>query len=165
MHPKYRTIGLGSKLIRETLACAGTPFVEMVTVMAKYNPFGEKAGMQKTAKQPPPKEALHITETLQKLGFNVQLLGSRTYVLKKLQYTKPTHLTRLRQSFIQHNHQRFQKEFSYHQPYGKIETYKAGVEEADLEKLAKPIKICGMLLQTKVYLFWKARGSYLNLLV
>jgi len=65
------------------------------------------------------------------------------------------HLTRLRQSFIQNNHQRFQKEFSPHQPYGKLEKYKAGVEKADLEKLAKLIKICGMLLQTKVYLFWK----------
>ncbi len=65
------------------------------------------------------------------------------------------HLIRLRQAFIQHNHQRFQKEFSPHQPYGKAEKYKAGVENADLEELAKLIKICGMLLQTKVYLFWR----------
>jgi len=59
------------------------------------------------------------------------------------------------QAFIQHNHQRFQKEFNPHQPYGKFKKYKAGVEKADLEKLAKLIKICGMLLQTKVYLFWE----------
>jgi len=64
------------------------------------------------------------------------------------------HLTLLRQTFIQHNHQRFQKEFSPHQPYGKFRKYKAGVEKADLEKVAKLIRICGMLLQTKVYLFW-----------
>ena len=48
VHPEYRTIGLGSKLVRETLAFAGTPYVEMVAVMAKYNPFAEKAGMQKS---------------------------------------------------------------------------------------------------------------------
>jgi len=30
IHPKYRTIGLGAKLIRETLPLAGTPYVEMV---------------------------------------------------------------------------------------------------------------------------------------
>ncbi|MDI6847664.1 MAG: hypothetical protein QMD13_06005 [Candidatus Bathyarchaeia archaeon] len=59
----------------------------------------------------------------------------------------------LREAFIQHNHQRFQKEFSPHQPYGKFEKYKTGAEKADLEKLTKLIKICGMLLQTKVYLF------------
>lgn len=56
VHPKYRTIGLGNKLVRETLAFAGTPFVEMVAVMAKYNPFAEKAGMEKIAEQPPSKK-------------------------------------------------------------------------------------------------------------
>ena len=45
--PKYRTFGLGSKLIRETLPLAGTPYVEMVAVMAKYNQFAEKAGKRK----------------------------------------------------------------------------------------------------------------------
>ena len=35
VHPKYRTIGLGAKLIRETLPLVGTPYVEMVAVMAK----------------------------------------------------------------------------------------------------------------------------------
>jgi len=68
---------------------------------------------------------------------------------------KTEQLTLLRQAFSQHNHQRFQKQFSPHQPYGEFEKYRAGVENADLEKLAKLIKICGMLLQTKVYLFWK----------
>jgi hypothetical protein len=29
-----------------------------------------------------------------------------------------------------------------------------GIENADSEKLARLIKIVGMLLQTKVYLFW-----------
>jgi hypothetical protein len=57
----------------------------MSEVMAKYDPFGEKAGMQKIAEQPPPKEALAIAEILQKLGFNIQLLGSEKYVLNKLQ--------------------------------------------------------------------------------
>jgi hypothetical protein len=73
------------KLVRETLSLAGTPCVEMPAVMAKYNPFAEKAGMRKIAKQPPPKEALKIAEILQKLGFNIQLLGSEKYVLNKLQ--------------------------------------------------------------------------------
>ena len=51
IHPKYRTIGLGAKLIRETLPLAGTPYVELIAVMAKYSPFAEKAGMQKIAEQ------------------------------------------------------------------------------------------------------------------
>lgn len=155
VHPKYRTIGLGVKLVRETLPLAGTPYTEMVAVMAKCNPFAEKAGMQKIAEQPPPKEALQVAETLQKMGFNIHLLSSRSYILKKLQHMKDTQLNRLRRAFIQNRHHRLQKEFSPHQPYGKFEEYKEGVENAGLEKIAKLIKICGVLLQTKVYLFWK----------
>jgi ABC-type ATPase with predicted acetyltransferase domain len=64
VHPRYRTIGLGSKLVRETLSLAGTPYVEMVAVMAKYNPFGEKAGMQKKAEQTPSKKALKIARAV-----------------------------------------------------------------------------------------------------
>lgn len=47
VHLKYRTIGLGVKPVRETLPLAGTPYVVMVAVMAKYNPFGEKPECRK----------------------------------------------------------------------------------------------------------------------
>lgn len=53
VHPKYRTIGLGAKIIRETLSIAGTAHVEMVAVMAKYNPFAENAGLKKVTEQTP----------------------------------------------------------------------------------------------------------------
>jgi hypothetical protein len=46
------------------------------------------------------------------------------------------------------------KEFSFHDPYGKSKLYRKAVESADFEKLSKLIGICGMLLQTKVYLSW-----------
>lgn len=39
VHPKYRSIGLGAKLVGETLAQAGTLCVEAVAVMARYNPL------------------------------------------------------------------------------------------------------------------------------
>jgi ABC-type ATPase with predicted acetyltransferase domain len=39
IHPKYRTIGLGAKIVAETLPQAGKPYVETIAVMAKYNPF------------------------------------------------------------------------------------------------------------------------------
>ena len=80
VHPKYRTIGLGSKLVRETLSLAGTPYVEMVAVMAKYNPFAEKAGMQKIAVQQPTQKVLRISEALSSLGFNLQFLSSGRYL-------------------------------------------------------------------------------------
>ena len=74
MHPRYWTIRLGQRLVRETLARAGTPFVELIAVMAKYNPFAKRAGMSKIAEQLPAKKALRIAETLRKLGFNTTFL-------------------------------------------------------------------------------------------
>jgi ABC-type lipoprotein export system ATPase subunit/GNAT superfamily N-acetyltransferase len=155
VHPKYRTIGLGSKLIRETLARAGTPCVELIAVMAKYNPFAEKAGMKKIIEQPPTKQALAIAAVLEKLGFNTQLLGSTKYVLNKLQSLKAEDLDRVREAFIKNRQPRFVKYFFAEMPYGKTRLYPGKIIEASLEKLAHLMKVCGLLLQSKVYLFWE----------
>ena len=157
VHPKYRTIGLGVKLVKETLAKAGTPFVEMPAVMAKYNPFGEKAEMRKIAEQPPPKEALAIAEILQKLDFNIQLLGSEKYVLNNLQTLSDEQIQAIREAFIKHCHARFMKYFFPHLLFGHKKVYVEEIKKVSLERLSHLIKVCGFLLQTKVYLFWKRR--------
>ena len=162
VHPKYRTIGLGVKLVKETLAKAGTPYVEMPAVMAKYNPFAEKAGMRKIAEQPPPKEALAIAEILQQLGFDTQLLGSEKYVLNKLQTLCDEGLEKLREAFIKHSHGRFMKYFFCHIPFGKKEAYVKEIMKASLERLTHLIKVCGFLMQTKVYLFWSIEKKSLR---
>jgi len=154
VHPKYRTIGLGSKLVREILSLAGTPYVEMVAVMAKYNPFGEKAGMQKIAEQPPSKKALAIAQVLSELDFNIQLLSSRKHVLAKLESLKSEDVAKIRQVFIHNKLPRFMKYFFPHQPYGRQKLYVEKLEKVSLERLGHLIKVCSLLLQTKVYLFW-----------
>jgi ABC-type ATPase with predicted acetyltransferase domain len=156
VHPKYRTIGLGSKLVKETLPLVGTPYVEMPAVMAKYNPFAEKAGMQKIAEQPPPKEALALAEILQMLGFNIQLLGSEKYALNKLQTLSHEDIAKIKEAFIKYCHTRFMKYFFCHMPFGRKEAYAKAVIEASLERLAHLIKVCGFLMQTKIYLFWNS---------
>jgi len=45
IHPKFRGIGLGAYLVKETLPKVGVKVVEALAVMARYNPFFEKAGM------------------------------------------------------------------------------------------------------------------------
>jgi len=154
VHPKYRTIGLGHKIVRETLPLAGTPYVETVAVMARYNPFFERADMRKIAESPPVKTAIKIADVLKELGFNIAFLRSSKYVLKKLASLNAQELRFIRQVFAENKHPRFMKEFSFHDPYGKRKFYETSLESADLEKLTKLIGICGMLLQTKVYLFW-----------
>jgi hypothetical protein len=41
--------------------------------------------------------------------------------------------------------------------------YAKEVMKANLERLAHLIKVCGFLLQTKVYLFWERRLQRFNL--
>jgi hypothetical protein len=64
--------------------------------------------------------------------------------------------------FIKNKHPRFKKEFASgrHQPFGNSFDYIISIEKADIEKIAKLIKIVGMLLQTKVYLFWSNRRAF-----
>ena len=159
IHPKYRTIGLGAKLISQTLPLTGTLFVEMVAVMAKYNPFAEKAGMRRIAGQQPTEGVLRISELLSDFGFDLQLLGSSRYVFSKIEELNPAQIRKLKELFIKNKHPRFKKEFavSRHQPFGKTSDYVKCLENADLAKMAKLIKLVGMLLQTKVYLFWAKR--------
>jgi ABC-type transport system involved in cytochrome c biogenesis ATPase subunit/N-acetylglutamate synthase-like GNAT family acetyltransferase len=45
IHPKFRGIGLGELLVKETLSKVDAKVVEVLAVMARYNPFFEKAGM------------------------------------------------------------------------------------------------------------------------
>jgi ABC-type lipoprotein export system ATPase subunit/GNAT superfamily N-acetyltransferase len=155
VHPKYRTAGLGVKLVKDTLASAGTEYVEMSAVMAKYNPFAEKARMNRVVEQPPSKEALKIAEALKLFGFDVQLLGNTGYVLAKLQTLTKTNVAQIRQAFIKNANIRFLKSFSYSLPFGLKEAYAREIEKAGMDKLAGLIRICGFLMQTKVYLFWQ----------
>jgi ABC-type lipoprotein export system ATPase subunit len=157
IHPKYRTIGLGVKLIRETLPLAGTPFVELVAVMAKYSPFAEKAGMRKVAVQEPSKDVLRVAAVLEGLGFDLCLLGSDRYVFGKLKKLTREQLDQLRDCLQRCGHPRFRKEFaiSRHVPYGNSSEFKKCIREADVPKMTRLLKIVGMLLQAKVYLFWR----------
>ena len=98
---------------------------------------------------------MHIAETLRQLGFNIQLLGSEKYVLNRLQSLSEIETQTIREAFIKHCHARFMKYFFCHVPFGKKEVYAKEVMKANLERLARLIKVCGFLLQTKVYLFWE----------
>jgi ABC-type ATPase with predicted acetyltransferase domain len=161
IHPKYRTIGLGEKIIRETLPQAGTSNVEMIAVMAKYSPFAEKAGMQKVIEQQSVESVKTLTQTLQRLGFNLQLIGSQHYVESVLAALTMEQISELKTAFITNKHPRFKKEVasSRRNPYGKTSEYLVYIQTADNLKIAKLIKILALLAQTKVYLYWKNEKS------
>jgi hypothetical protein len=155
VHPKYRTIALGQRLVRETLGVCGAPFVETLAVMARYNPFFEKAGMRRVWDVKAPENALKIRDVLVKLGFDVTFLGSPKYVLTRLKSLSTAELKDVREVFQQNVIPRLMKEFFYHLPYGKQKLYREELKTAPLEKLTRLINITALLLQTKIYLFWE----------
>ena len=119
----------------------------------------EKAGMRKVVEQQPSEEAKRVADALSGLGFDLKLLGNQRYVSDKLRSLGSEQLEELKETFIKNDHPRFRKEIAanYHMPYGTATAFAEGVKNANIERIAKLVKIVGMLLQTKVYLFWNKR--------
>jgi len=159
VHPKYRTIGLGVKLVRETLPLADRPYVETTAVMARYNPFFEKAGMKKIAETKPNEVILEAIEKLRDLGFNPVFLSSTKHNLTRL-YNEPIMPPQVREvlKFVSKKGGGgiYRKRIAaVSGAYIKHEEFCRRVDSASLEKLAKMLRVAATLAQTKVYLFWK----------
>ena len=80
IHPKFRGIGLGAFLVQETMPRVNVKVIEVLAVMAKYNPFAEKAGMirvdyriDRCSKE---KEVRNFLEAN---NFNFDFVKSKTY--------------------------------------------------------------------------------------
>jgi hypothetical protein len=84
------------------------------------------------------------------------LLGSQKYVSDKPENLRPEQLQALKETFIKNDPPRFRREIAAnrHMPYGTTAAFAEGVKNANMERIAKLVKIVGMLLQTNVYLFW-----------
>ena len=78
----------------------------------------------------------------------MQFLGSERYVKAKLEGLAPVQLSKVREAFVKNSHLVDTSRLA------KPLTTSRALKNADSEKLARLIKIVGMLLQTKVYLFW-----------
>jgi len=154
IHPKYRTIGLGVKLVKDTLPLCGKPYAEMVAVMAKYNPFAERAGMQKVAESKPDPRISSAIEKLKAIGFNPLFLSSEKYNMQVLTEDK-SRVESVREILSSLHNPMLLKFADSHDPYGKKGEYQAMMRNASVEKLAKMLRTIAILAQTKVYLFWE----------
>jgi ABC-type transport system involved in cytochrome c biogenesis ATPase subunit/GNAT superfamily N-acetyltransferase len=155
IHPKYRTIGLGVKLVKETLAKAGTPYVETLAVMAKYNPFFEKAGMQKIAESKPNKNVIKAIEQLHALGFNPIMLGSTSHNTQKIFSVGKDRVIHILEELSKKEGALRKRLASYNRVYMKHCEFIDKVNKLDEKALAKILKRLSFLAQTKAYLFWK----------
>ena len=87
----------------------------------------------------------------------MKLLGSESYTLKVLEKLSIGELRRLRDVFARNCHPRLMKEISVnrHKAFATRAEYIAGLEAADLVKLASLVRVVGQLMQVKAYLFWQ----------
>ena len=67
------------------------------------------------------------------------------YVRSKLEGLSSEQIVELKEAFVRNVHQQFRKEIAAcrHVPYGTTKLYREGIEAADLERLAKLIRIGG----------------------
>ena len=154
IHPKYRTIGLGARLVRETLPMVGRRYVELVAVMAQYNPFAEKAGMRKIQETKPHPKILEAIERLRTMGFNPIMLASESYNMKRLRELSPEKVDEVREIILDLPTHYYKRLRSGQKPYYKKPEIREWLWTRGLPRLAKCLHIVSVLSETKVYLFW-----------
>lgn len=83
VEPRFRGLGLASRLVRETMPQMNVPIIEAMAVMGLVNPFFEKAGMKPyTAKIPA--RCVQLAEALSMVGIEKQELIDAQKVQRKL---------------------------------------------------------------------------------
>ena len=83
VEPRYRGLGLASRLVRETLELAGTPVVEAMGVMGWVNPFFERAGM-KAYRGAEPLRGARLREAFSVVGIEEDELTDARRVQEKI---------------------------------------------------------------------------------
>jgi len=154
VHPKYRTIGLGARLVKDTLLLTGRRHVELTAVMAQYNPFAERAGMKKVLVKEPTEKIVKTVDRLKALGFNPPLLASRSYDERTLNSIGPEGLACVHEALLGVDRHYYRRLARAHTPYLKKAGFVEWLGAADTGSLAWSLQILSILAQTKAYLYW-----------
>jgi hypothetical protein len=84
IEPRFRGLGLGTKLVRETMPLLNVPVIEASAVMGHINPFFEKAGMTAYI-GPEKKQNSRLKEALSATGIEESMLIDPAAVHKKIE--------------------------------------------------------------------------------
>jgi len=155
LHPKYRSIGLGERLVRETMPLVGRPYIEVMAVMAQYNPFFERAGMRKVVERSADPSILTTVKTLEGLGFKSYLLSSTQSNLEYLESLGELEIEKVRKALLQTSSGYYKRLKSTHEPFVRKKQFSEWIQKISIETLAKVISRLAVLAETKIYLFWE----------
>jgi len=84
IEPRFRGIGLATRLVRETMPMLNVPIVESLGVMAQVNPFLERAGMQAFAPRTPLAH-VQLVEAFSTVGIEADQLIDPAAVQKQIE--------------------------------------------------------------------------------
>lgn len=155
LHPKYRSIGLGTLLVKKTLPLINRPYVETIAVMAKYNPFFEKSGMTKITERTPHKSIEKAVEQLQTLGFNPVFLASKQMNLQLLEKMTPKQVAQVKQILLSVSNIYYKRLASSGKAFLTRKDFHETLAKTTTEKLTQMLSALSVLNQTKIYLFWR----------
>ena len=116
IEPRYRGLGLASRLVAETMAKLGVPIIEAMAVMGRVNPFFEKAGMKRYEGRPVAR-SVQLIEGLGMVGIDESEFIDPAAVQAKLDG-----LGKSEAAFIE------QQMDIFLQAYGKRREMRAGIE-------------------------------------
>ncbi len=134
IEPRFRSLGLASRLVRETMPRMNVPIIEAMAVMGLVNPFFEKAGM-KTFTGKIQARCVRLVEALSMVGIQRQELIDPQKVQRELD-----RLPAEKAEFIELEIYRFL------QSYGSHRYSQAGLERTRY--------ILGKLTARPVYYIW-----------
>ena len=83
IEPRFRSIGLATRLVRETMPMLNVPIIEALGVMGQVNPFLERAGMQAFAPRTPLAH-VQLVEAFSTVGIEADQLVDSIAVQKKI---------------------------------------------------------------------------------
>jgi hypothetical protein len=83
IEPRFRSLGLAARLVKQTLPMLAVPFIEALAVMGQVNPFFEKAGMTRID-APASVSVLRLIEAFSAVGIDRQDLIDPILVQQKL---------------------------------------------------------------------------------
>jgi ABC-type lipoprotein export system ATPase subunit/GNAT superfamily N-acetyltransferase len=154
VHPKYRTIGLGSRLVSETLPIQGCSHVELIAVMAQYNPFAERAGMRLIQVTEPHQSIAKAVEELRELGFNPIMMASVEYNRDVLEGLDERGIESLSSVLLGVGAIYYKRLTRTSRPYLRRAEFGEWLVRQPTGSLARTLAVLNTLNQTKAYLYW-----------
>jgi len=144
--PRFRGIGIGTMLVRNTIQRVGKRYVESIAIMGRYNPFLVKAGMKEVVYEPDSKYT-KVMDKLEHYGFNRLLAASKDFCYGILQSMSDDDINRIREIVCN-------VRFAVKNAVGRSTEYSSNVLY-DKHILAKAIANIALLAEKKYYYIWE----------